>query len=470
MAETNFLKFIGHHGEILDATICNQSGTLIAVATNSELIKVYNSLNWNCQLLKGHKDIVMCLTSFYKNKITYLASSSKDSTIHVWKLDATTNLFICVATAVGHTQAVGSISFSKLNFSFIVSGSIDTTIKYWSLNDTLLNSTAIVQLKVEYTQKAHEKDINSLTVSPNDKLIASASSDRTAKLWDSTDGKLLQTLKGHKRGVWCVQFSPTEQIVATSSADGTIKLWSIVDASCIKVRTLLMNSVSCPIGLFLSLKTFEGHETSVLKLLFVSNGSQMLTSASDGLVKIWNIKTNEAIRTYDEHDNKCWALCTDQNEDVCVTGGADSKLIVWKNVTDQMNEENQEKQNEIILNEQKLSNCLKDKNYKKALKLAIILDRPFKCYEILNELLNMENGRDDLSEILSKLRDDQLASLLKYATQWNTNSKFCHVAQAFIEIILNNYAPDQLLKFENISSLIEQVLPYTGKSHLRRHL
>jgi U3 small nucleolar RNA-associated protein 13 len=187
-----------------------------------------------------------------------------------------------------------------------------------------------------------------------------------------------------------------------------------------------------------------------------------LTSASDGLLKIWSIKTNESIRTYDEHDNKCWALCIDQNEDICVTGGADSKLIIWKNVTNQINEENQEKQNEIILNEQKLSNCLIDKNYKKALKLAIILDRPYKCYEILSELLNTENGCDDLNRILSKLRDDHLASLLKYATQWNTNSKYCHVAQAFIEIILNNYAPEQLLKFDNISSVIEQVLPYTG--------
>ncbi len=177
----------------------------------------------------------MCLSSFYKNKHVYLASSSKDSTVRLWKLNTDTNLFACVGIASGHTQAIGSISFSKLNFSFVVSGSIDTTIKYWSIDDALFNGNDIVQLKVVYTQKAHEKDINSVTVSPNDKLIASASSDRTAKLWDSADGKLFHTLKGHKRGVWCVQFSPTEQIVATSSADGTIKLWSIVDAACVKV-------------------------------------------------------------------------------------------------------------------------------------------------------------------------------------------------------------------------------------------
>lgn len=82
------------------------------------------------------------------------------------------------------------------------------------------------------------QDINSVAVSPNDKLLATGSQDRTAKLWSLAGGAdlgLLGVFRGHRRGVWTVCFSPVDQVLATSSADGTSKLWSLQDFSCLKV-------------------------------------------------------------------------------------------------------------------------------------------------------------------------------------------------------------------------------------------
>ena len=81
------------------------------------------------------------------------------------------------------------------------------------------------------------------------------------------------------------------------------------------------------------MQTFEGHSTSVLKVAFVNNSSQLISTASDGLVKLWSISNNECVNTFDEHDDKTWALCCSRDQKRYVTGGADGKLIVWRDVS-----------------------------------------------------------------------------------------------------------------------------------------
>ena len=180
-----YKQFIGDLGEILDAQLFSANENLLALATNNEFIKIYDLNTWNCTLLKGHTDLVISLSVFTSRqnesgdvKVDYLASSSKDSTIRLWKI--TTNVDNeyecgCVCIGLGHTQDVGALAFSNQSFDFLVSGSIDTTIKLWKISPEF-------KLSVKFTLKAHDKDINSICVSPNDKLIASGSSDKTLKV------------------------------------------------------------------------------------------------------------------------------------------------------------------------------------------------------------------------------------------------------------------------------------------------
>jgi len=83
------------------------------------------------------------------------------------------------------------------------------------------------------TIMGHQKCINVVRVSPNDKLIASGSNDRVIKLWDANSLTQKGELKGHKKGVWDLQFSPVDQLLVSASGDMILKVWNTGTKMCI---------------------------------------------------------------------------------------------------------------------------------------------------------------------------------------------------------------------------------------------
>jgi len=124
----------------------------------------------------------------------------------------------CLQTLEGHNNSVRSVAFSH-DSARLASASLDKTVKIW---DTSCGECL-------QTLEGHSGWVFSVAFSHDSARIASASDDKTVKIWDASSGECLQTLEGHSRWVRLVAFSHDSARLASASLDKTVKIW---DTSC----------------------------------------------------------------------------------------------------------------------------------------------------------------------------------------------------------------------------------------------
>ena len=505
-------RISGTHDEIIDLAYLTPERSLLALATNSEDVRIVsiapgpsgwspaatgNYFGADVALLQGHEDIVICLD--VDSSGCWLATGAKDNTARLWKIDHEQGLHEHYATFTGHAESIGAISFAQgcpdlASFTkpshhrppnFLITGSQDKTVKRWTIADAKSRSTSQAVSRALYTRKAHDKDINAIAVNHNNAFFASASQDRTVKIWSVEEGEVQGVLRGHRRGVWSVKFAPKDMpsisgdntgpassrngVVLTGSGDKTIKLWSLTDYSC--------------------LRTLEGHTNSVLKVLWMpvpappegSNSAakravQVASAGGDGLVKIWDANTGEVACTLDNHTDRIWALTVDPSTNTLVSGGGDGVVTFWKDTSSSTIAATAAASTARVEQEQQLLNHVHAGSYREAIVLALTLNHPARLLSLFQSVVDRSSpdegslsGLKAVDEVLINLSDEQLLELLRRLRDWNTNARTAVVAQRMLNVIVRSYPAERLasLRGRGCKEVVDALQAYTER-HYRR--
>src|SRR5260221_6534 len=133
------------------------------------------------------------------------------------------------------------------------------------------------------TLREHLDKVTAMVPSPDGGLLASASRDKTIKLWDPHTGEHLMTVEEHSDEVTAVAFSPDGGLLASASWDETIKLWDPHTGD--------------------YLRTLEGHSSRVTSVAFSPDGGLLASASWDNTIKLWDPHTGEHLRTLEGHSS-----------------------------------------------------------------------------------------------------------------------------------------------------------------------
>jgi hypothetical protein len=156
---------------------------------------------------------------------------------------------------------------------------------------------------------AHQKPVLALAFSPDGSLLASGSSDKTAKLWSMPGGQLAHTLKTEKATNYSLAFSPDSKALGTGGTDNHVRIW---DAD----NGLLQN-------------TLTGHGGTVRCLRTAPDGDTLASGSSDKTIRLWSWAGCELIKVLSDHTGAVSAMDFSSEGRVLASGATDRTIRLW---------------------------------------------------------------------------------------------------------------------------------------------
>ncbi|KAJ3267947.1 Coatomer subunit beta' [Terramyces sp. JEL0728] len=176
-------------------------------------LKVFNyNTHEKVTTFEAHVDYIRSIAVHHT--LPLVLTASDDTSIKLWDWERG---WKNIMKFDGHTHYVMQVVFNPKDSNTFASASMDRTVKVWSIGASVAN----------YTLEGHKKGVNCVDYydGADKPYLVSGADDKTIKVWDYQNKTCVQTLEGHTHNVIRVCYHPTLPIIVTGSEDGTIRMW-----------------------------------------------------------------------------------------------------------------------------------------------------------------------------------------------------------------------------------------------------
>jgi WD40 repeat protein len=207
----------------------------------------------------------------------------------------------------GHDDVVFSVSFSP-DSKRLASASFDKTVRIWELG------AQKQLLKLD----AHSDFVYAVSFSADGKWLASCSKDKSVKVVDAATGKSRFTFSGMNEDVLATAVHPDGKSVVSSGFEPAISWWAIRDGAAESGQASASPRI----------RNQGGHGVAVHELTFSKDGKLLVSAGGDGTVRIWNGENGSSVRTLTVGATT-YAVAISPDGKQIASGSFDGQVRLW---------------------------------------------------------------------------------------------------------------------------------------------
>ncbi len=201
-----------------------------------------------------------------------------------------------------HSKSVLEVAFSP-DGKMIATASWDKTARVWDLATGQPIGPPIT----------HRDAVRSVAFSPDGHWLATASNDGTARIWDVASGRPIGPVLEHAGFVFCIAFSPDGRRVVTGCADRGVRVWDALTGARVGQPML--------------------HDDLVFDAAYSPDGKLILTGSWDKTARLWDAASGTPVGHPLVHPGFVYCVAFSPDGKILATGGADSQARLWDSAT-----------------------------------------------------------------------------------------------------------------------------------------